>query len=109
MKTIEELETIKKELLNKGITVYTFPVELDDNGTIGTFYFKKPGRLEMAAIQKGAGSQDPLRATDVFIAQCYLAGDDKAFLTSNDYEILKQVESGMLEIVKAKTIEIKKN
>ena len=107
MKTKEELEKIKSDILEKTKPIYTFPVEMDDEGTIGTFYFKKPGRLEMAAIQKGAASADSLRATEIFIAQCYLGGDDKALLNADNYDALKQVETGMLEVVKAKSIEIK--
>lgn len=109
MKTKEELELEKNQLISKYKTVYTIEAPLNDDETeVATIFLKKPDRITYASVSKFAGGNDPLKAVEVALKGLYLGGDDLKLITEND-DALMSCESAVVEMLKKKEAVLKKN
>lgn len=109
MKTKEELEIEKQQLISKYKVVYTIEAPLNDEETeFATIYLRKPDRIIYASVSKLATGNDPLKAVEVALKGCYIGGDDLKLITEND-EALMSCESAVVEMLKKKEAVLKKN
>lgn len=109
MKTEDELKAIKADLDGKFKPVFTITVPLNDDETEqATIFLKKFDRSILTAVQKLAGGADSLKATEVFLKNCFIGGDDLALVLEN-FDALRAIESVMIELVTAKKAVLKKN
>lgn len=86
-------------------TVYEIKVAANDEMTeFGVCYLKKPKRDVLEAVF-GLITTNPLRAADVCMKSCWLAGDNRI---KEDDEMFVSSVSQILSIIKVRYAEIKK-
>ena len=108
-KTEQELEQIKTELVAKYGKVYTVTIPVDEDETeTRTIYLKKFDRVTLAAVQKMAAGSDSLKAIEVFIKNTFVGGDDM-FEVLNDFDMLRSLESVVIDLISVKKATLKKN
>ena len=108
-KTPQELAEIKTSLALTNNPIYTIEIPVDeDELETRTIFLKKFDRTTLSAVQKMASSADVLRATEVFIKNTYIGGDDLTEILANLY-MLRSLESVVIDLVSVKKASIKKN
>jgi hypothetical protein len=109
MKTKEELEQEKQTLKQKYNPVYTIEAFLNDDETeFATLFLKKADRQVYASVGKLATGNDPLRAVEMVLKNCYIGGDVLDLVLKND-DALMSCESAIVEMLEKKKAVLKKN
>lgn len=112
MKTKEELDSEKLELLKKYKPLYTIEAPLsdvdDEMPEVATIFLKKPDRTTYAAVTKLASGADPLRAVEFALKACYVGGDELKTVIEND-DALMSCEGAIVSMLKKKEAVLKKN
>ena len=111
MKSTEELEVIKSALQAKlnPAPVYTVIVPLDEEETIfATIYIKAFDRMVLSSVQKIIGSNDILKAVEVFLKNTYVGGDEIELVTGN-FIAIRACQDTVFELMTAKKAILKKN
>ena len=109
MKTKEELEKIKAELMLIHNPLYTIDVPVDeDEIEFRTIFLKKFDRTTLNVVQKLATGNDSLKAVEVFLKNCIVGGDDLNEIISN-LDMLRSLESVVVEMISVKQAKLKKN
>lgn len=109
MKTKDELdlELVKLKQINK--SVFTICAPLNDDGTESvTIFLKRADRATHAIVGKLAQGNDPLKAVESCLKNCYIGGDDLS-LVLNDEEALMSCEMAVVEFLQKRTATLKKN
>ena len=107
-KTQEELDLIKGQLTSQYGKVYTIEIPADeDEMEIRTIFLKKFDRATLSVVQKLAPN-DSLKAVETFIKNTYIGGDDINEIMNN-LDMLRSLESVVVELISVKRAIIKKN
>lgn len=109
MKSKEELAQTFTELSVQFKPLYTIEVPLTDSDEFRTIFLKKYDRQLLSAVQKlvTTGS-DSLKAIEIFVKNTYVGGDDLTEIFNN-LDMLRSLESVVVELMQTKTATIKKN
>lgn len=108
-KTSEELESTLTQLKTQYSPVYTVEVPVQDSDEFRTIFLKKYDRQLLAATQKMVSSgSDTLKAIEIFVQNTYVGGDDLKEIFSN-LDMLRSLESVVVEMMTVKSATIKKN
>lgn len=100
----EKVEELKNE--HKGL--WTLIIPLDDDGTRkATCYLRKLDRQTYNVVSKMVAN-DPLTAIATLINTLWVAGDDAKIIT-DDFDALRCAADTCIDILKARTGELKKN
>lgn len=109
MKSKEELEQEKELLKSKYKPIYTIEVALNEEETeVATIYLKKADRQVYASVGKLAQGNDPLRAVEMVLKNCYVGGDELELILKND-DALMSCEGAVVEMLDKKKAVLKKN
>lgn len=108
MKTQEELEAIKAELKANGTFWREIIIPVDDEGEKRTIFLKRFDERTIKAMEEMAGKVGGRKATEVFITNTYLGGDEKTEIFA-DFEMMRSLEWTVVDLTKTRKAEVKKN
>ena len=108
-KTQEELDLIKGQLTAQYGKVYTIEIPVDeDEDEVRTIFLKKFDRATLSVVQKLASGTDSLKAVETFIKNTYIGGDDINEIMNN-LDMIRSLESVVVDLISVKRAIIKKN
>jgi hypothetical protein len=109
MKTETELKLEFEKLKQLHKNVSTIQAPLDDEGTkFATLFLKRADRATHAVVGKLAQGNDPLKAVEACLKNCYIGGDDLNTVL-NDEEALMSCEIAIVEFLQKRLAILKKN
>ncbi len=109
MKTENELELELVKLKQTHKNVSTIQAPLNDEGTeFATLFLKRADRATHALVGKLAQGNDPLKAVEACLKNCYIGGDD-LLTVLNDEEALMSCEIAIVEFLQKRLAILKKN
>lgn len=109
MKTKEELASIKEVLKATHNPLYTVEIPVnEDSDETRCIFLKKFDRQTLSAVQKIVSSSDTLKAVEVFIKNTYVGGDDLTEIMG-DLDMLRSLESVIVDLITVKKATLKKN
>ena len=109
MKTKEELDSLEVTLKAQYGTIYTVGVPVEDSDEERTIFLKKIDRNTLAAAQKiMSSSSDTFKVVEMIIKNTYVGGDELAEILSN-FDMIRSLESVIVEMMTVKKATLKKN
>lgn len=107
-KTQAQLDQELKDLKEKHNVVYNLTVPINDEETEhATIFLRKLDRPVFKVVQ-GLIQKDTSMAIEALIKGLYIGGDDKELIL-NDFDALRSAEDALIDMIKAKKGELKKN
>ena len=108
-KTKEELTSIEETLKATHKPLFTVEIPASDNDEdTRTIFLKKYDRQILSAVQKIVATSDTLKAVEVFVKNTYVGGDDLNEIM-NDLDMLRSLESVIVDLITVKKASLKKN
>lgn len=109
MKTAEELQTEKQELLAKygKLNEVTVFLEEDNSEKTATLFLRKPDKTVRSLVGKIA-MNDGIKAVSAFLQNLYIGGDSLEIVLSNDYA-LASTEEAVVDMLSVQKAILKKN